>query len=112
MLLLMRMRWLALGVLVTLAACGDQSRRSAIPASVPEEFRQACGNPGSTVTTERSAVVVRHADCDLTGVTIRNGSGGATVPKRGEGVAGSGSNGTVTVQVDGVTGDVTFRASP
>lgn len=108
----MRMRWLAAGVLLTLTACGGQSSSPAIPDSVPEEFRQACGKPGSTVATERTSVTVRHADCDLTGVTIANEAGGATVPRRGEGVVGAGVAGTVTVRTDEATGDVTFQTAP
>ena len=107
----MRMRQLAVVGLLALSACGntdraqlatDESRQS----SVPEEFREACGKPGSTVTTERSAVTVKHADCDLTGVTIsRNGWGGASVPAIGEGV-GSSSGLSITRSANG---DVSFR---
>ena len=107
----MVMRQLAVICLLALPACGstdkaqlatDEARQS----SVPEEFREACGNPGSTVTTERSAVTVKHADCDLTGVTIlREGWGGALIPEVGVGV-GSSSGLSITRAANG---DVSFR---
>jgi hypothetical protein len=114
MMRLMRMWQLSLVGVLSLAACGgDGSRLAADEAkvtSVPEEFHDACGKPGSEVMTERSRVVVKHADCDLTGVIIGNRGGGATVPERGGGVAGSSSSGTVTIRMDSSTGDVTFTA--
>jgi hypothetical protein len=53
--------------------------------AVPAEFRAACGHPGRTVVVRHVPVTVRHADCDLTGVTIRYGLAGAMVPKPGDG---------------------------
>ena len=44
---------------------------------VPAEFARACGHPGSTVIVIKVPVVVRHKDCDLTGVIIRIGADGA-----------------------------------
>lgn len=108
----MRMRCLAAGFLLALAACGSQPTDFPTSGTVPDEFAEACGKPGSEVTTARSRVVVKHVDCDLTGVVINNGSGGAAVPGRGEGVSGASSSGSVTIQVDGSTGDVTFTAGP
>lgn len=82
------------------------SASGATPA-VPEEFEAACGKPGSRVVTEHLEVRIKRSDCDLTGVTIVNQGRGAMVPEPGVGV---GSSGGVTVQVDKVTGDMTFRA--
>jgi hypothetical protein len=49
-------------------------------AQVPEEFRAACGRPGSRVIVRHFPVTIPHARCDLTGVTLTYpGSGGATV---------------------------------
>ena len=59
-------------------------------AQVPEEFRPACGRPGSRVVVRHFPVTIPHALCDLTGVAIsyRN-RGGATVPQGGGGVGNS-----------------------
>jgi hypothetical protein len=47
---------------------------------VPEEFRPACGRPGSHVIVRHFPVTIPHALCDLTGVAISYpGHGGATV---------------------------------
>jgi hypothetical protein len=55
---------------LALAACGGGDVRLAADQAtadrVPAEFRAACGKPGSEVMTERSNVVVKRADCDLT----------------------------------------------
>ncbi len=60
------------------------------PGSVPAEFQDACGKPGSTVQLRSSSGTIPHAACNLTGVTLLVGEkGGAVVPKRGQGVAGS-----------------------
>lgn len=110
----MDMKYLAAGLLLAVAACGPTGAAPAATSGegVPQEFAEACGKPGSMVMTERTRVVIKHADCDLTGVVIANQGGGATVPGRGEGVAGASSSGTVTIHVDGATGDVTFTAGP
>ncbi|HEU0238152.1 MAG TPA: hypothetical protein VFR11_02580 [Micromonosporaceae bacterium] len=50
---------------------------------MPAEFRAACGHPGRTVVVQRVPVTVRHADCDLTGVTIRYGHAAVDVPTPG-----------------------------
>jgi hypothetical protein len=73
---------------------------------VPEEFRAACGKPGSEVTTERLRVVIRRVDCDLTGVTILNQGRGVVVPEPGNGV---GNSSGVDVAVD-EAGVMTFTA--
>ena len=39
-------------------------------AQVPEEFRPACGRPGSHVIVRYFPVTIPHALCDLTGVAI------------------------------------------
>jgi hypothetical protein len=49
-------------------------------AQVPEEFRPACGRPGSRVVVRHFPVTIPHTWCDLTGVAISYpGHGGATV---------------------------------
>jgi hypothetical protein len=49
-------------------------------AQVPEEFRAACGRPGSRVIVRHFPVTIPHALCDLTGVAISYPRhGGATV---------------------------------
>jgi hypothetical protein len=49
-------------------------------ARVPEEFRPACGRPGSRVIVRHFPVTIPHALCDLTGVAIAYPRhGGATV---------------------------------
>ena len=49
-------------------------------AQVPEEFRPACGGPGSRVIVRHFPVTIPHALCDLTGVAIAYPRhGGATV---------------------------------
>ena len=49
-------------------------------AQVPEEFRAACGRPGSRVIVRHFPVTIPHALCDLTGVAISYPMhGGATV---------------------------------
>lgn len=119
MLMLMRVACLLLGLVIGLAACtaddelrqvGGNGTSSTTPSAtsssgVPEEFRPACGKPGSRVETERLEVRIKHSECDLTGVTIVNQGRAAPVPERG-GFATDG----VTVEVDGASGDVTFRA--
>ena len=73
---------------------------------VPEEFRAACGRPGSEVSTERLRVVIRRADCDLTGVTISSQGRSVEVPEPGGGV---GNSSGVYVEVD-EAGVMTFTA--
>ncbi len=96
----------------TLRQAGPDRTPAASPSpsfstDVPEEFRPACGRPGSEVVTDRLEVRIRHSDCDLTGVTIVNQERGATVPEPGTGVTNSSG---VTIEVDEQTRDVTFRA--
>jgi len=102
------MVWAALVVTVgTVAACGGAaSARSAVPA----EFRAACGHPGAQVTVKKVPVIVSHAECDLTGVTIsyRN-YGGATVPSGGG--TGIGTSSGFTLTIHSGTLDVTVNAT-
>jgi hypothetical protein len=58
--------------------------------AVPEEFRPACGRPGAHVIVRRFPVTIPHALCDLSGVVLSYPEhGGATVPAKAGGVAGS-----------------------
>ena len=103
------------------AGCGGSSSPSSLPAdatdatdaepdrqqAVPAEFAAACGKPGARVSAPTS-ITIRHADCDLTGVTISSpGQGGAVVPGPGRGVSNSGGlslstnpDGDVTVSLE------------
>lgn len=57
---------------------------------MPQEFVAACGRPGSEVQVREDRGVVRHAECDLTDVTLAwEGRGGPVVPLRGEAVSSS-----------------------
>lgn len=60
------------------------------PNQVPPEFRAACGHPGATVHVRHVPVAVRHAQCNLTGVSLsyRN-CGGAVVGNKPGGVTGN-----------------------
>ena len=112
-------RFAAAVALVGLAVgCGQSSNnaqlRSTAHSSVPAEFRPACGRPGSAVIVRHVPVTVRHADCDLTGVSLEYGVAAAVVPRSGEGVGADvdvarGSrepSGTLNISVDATTGDV------
>jgi hypothetical protein len=56
---------------------GETIRRDL--TAVPSEFRPACGRPGGHVTVRQVPVTVRHAMCDLSGVSLSvPGRGGAT----------------------------------
>ncbi len=87
----------------TAAASAEPDRQQA----VPDEFAAACGRPGSQVSAP-SSITIKHADCDLTGVTISSpGQGGAVVPEPGRAVSNSGGlslstnpDGDVTVSVE------------
>ena len=105
----MRMRQFAVVCLLALSACGSSTGQLATDEGerVPEEFREACGKPGSRVVTDRLEVRIKHRDCDLTGVTIENQGRALTVPEPGFGSADSTG---VTIEVDKTTRDVTFTA--
>ena len=76
-------------------------------AQVPEEFRAACGRPGSRVIVRQFPVTIPHALCDLTGVAISYPRhGGATVHATPSTIYNSGGfrltvhPGTLVVTVD------------
>jgi len=76
-------------------------------AQVPEEFRSACGRPGSHVIVRHFPVTIPHALCDLTGVAISYPRhGGATVHATPGSIGNSGGfrltvhPGTLDVTVD------------
>lgn len=112
------MRSTLVGLLVALAVasctgisggdeCGANAACGVPPDAVPEEFRDACGSPGSIVEVRSQTVTVKHADCDLTGVTLRRNGVGAVVPPAGQGVSNSGG---IAIMTESVTNDVTFTA--
>ena len=95
-----------------LAACGN-GVAGGTGASTPPELRSACGHPGAEVTLRHVPVTVPHAQCDLTGVVIRYGGIGVTVPSSGVamGVAdGPTTSPSLSASVDPKTKDVTIRA--
>lgn len=114
---LVRTLVLLLGSALALSACSasdelQQVSADATPSArddsgVPEEFRAACGKPGSKVVTERLEVRIKHSECDLTGVTIENQGRALPVPEPG---FGSGDSTGVTIEVDKTTRDVLFTA--
>jgi hypothetical protein len=96
--------WLAAAALVAVGCGGSVS--SGTP--VPPEFRSACGHPGAHVAVRHVPVTIRHADCDLTGVSLSyKNYGGATVPAASGGI---GSSGGLTVTVHPGSRDVSVNA--
>ena len=86
-----------------IAGCGSSAPSPR--ATIPPEFRAACGHPGASVTVRKVPVTVPHADCDLTGVVISYpGYGGATVR---DGSGGIGTSSGFTLEVHPGTLDVT-----
>jgi hypothetical protein len=83
-------------------------------AQVPEEFRAACGRPGSRVIVRHFPVTIPHALCDLTGVHLSSpGGGGATVSAAPSAVyGGSYLGGSFRLIVHAGTLDVTVDAQP
>jgi hypothetical protein len=83
-------------------------------ARVPEEFRAACGRPGSRVIVRHFPVTIPHALCDLTGVALSYpGSGGATVSATPSVVfSGSYTGGSFTLTVHPGPLDVTVEVRP
>jgi hypothetical protein len=67
-----------------LVACSSPGAAKPDLSKVPQEFRAACGHPGAQVTVKTVPVTVRHADCDLTGVTIYHDAAYARVPEPGK----------------------------
>ncbi len=81
--------------------------------AVPEEFRAACGRPGTPVIVRHFPVTIPHALCDLTGVALSYPRhGGATVPGRPSTIYNSlGFRLTVHPDTLDVTVDVGLRPS-
>jgi hypothetical protein len=104
---------LAVGCGLGLAtACGSAYSTEKPAPPLPSAVRAVCGHPGSTVTLERLPVTIRHGDCDLTGVEVRYGMTGITVPSSGTVGAvadGISSSTTLIAEIDPTTGDVTFH---
>jgi hypothetical protein len=87
---------------------GETIRRDL--TAVPPEFRPASGRPGAHVTIRQVPVTVRHAMCDLTGVSLSvPGRGGATVPARPGSAIGNSKG--FQVRVDSRTRDVTITVT-
>lgn len=94
------------------AACSASQRNGNAAEPVPSGVRAACGHPASAASLERLPVTVRHRECDLTGVEVRYGMTGVTVPSSGMVAAnadGISSSTTLIAEVDPTTGDVTFQ---
>ncbi len=65
-----------------MGAHGEDDTGLADLSAIPEEFRAACGRPGSRVIVRHFPVTIPHALCDLTGVALSYPRhGGATVTK-------------------------------
>jgi hypothetical protein len=101
---------------------GPQSTGPPISASasrlqqdaIPESLRAACGHPGAEAELTAVPITVPKAQCDLTGVVVRYGGIGVTVPSDGGvfGVAdGISSSPELSATVDPTTGDVTLDGS-
>jgi hypothetical protein len=105
-------RRLALTVLLVpllLTGCGGAGGGQSLSPGTPPEAAAACGHPGAVVHLKKVPVVIRHTGCDLTGVILRYGDVGATVPTSGGVTAeGDGLRGgsTLTLTVDPKTKDV------
>ena len=109
-----------LGGCVALASCsspGAAGRPGKDLSKVPAEFRAGCGNPGSAVHVDDVPVTVRHADCDLTGVTIYHDAAYARVPAPGKTASMIVDTfkldpppSSIWVDVDAMTLDVTVRS--
>jgi hypothetical protein len=80
---------------------------------IPEEFRPACGRPGTHVIVQHFPVTIPHAMCDLTGVALSYPRhGGATVPREPSTIINSlGFRLTVHPDTLDVTVDVRLRPS-
>lgn len=106
-------RWVTTACLAVLLPCLPASA-APTDSSVPVELRQACGKPGSQARITRfvdKPLVVRHRDCDLSGVTLIGLMAGVQVPRLPGGAQASGRGPgyeeVVTVQVVRRTRDVT-----
>ena len=82
--------------------------------ALPESLGAACGHPGAEAVITVVPTTIPRAQCDLTGVVVRWGETGVTVPSEGEvqgdwdGISSSFEFGA---SVDPTTGDVTFNGS-
>lgn len=102
----------ALGVSWVLSGCGSSDGEALSPAP-PAEVAAACGHPGAVVELKRVPLVVPHDQCDLTGVVVRHGGVGVTVPASGSaGVNADGLKGGASLVASVATGskDVTIHA--
>ncbi len=83
-------------------------------AALPESLAAACGHPGAQAVLIAVPITVPKAQCDLTGVVVRWGETGVTVPREG-GVQGNWDGISTSFEfgahVDPTTGDVTFTGS-
>ena len=100
---------LALAAVTTITAACGSSHPARARASIPAEFRHACGHPGAKVTVTHLPVTIKHSTCDLTGVLITvPGRGGMVVPGSSGGV---GNSMGLTLTVGDRTLDVTLTAT-
>ncbi len=82
--------------------------------ALPESLGAACGHPGAQAVVTDVPITIPKAQCDLTGVVVRYGSTGVTVPSEGGvGADADGISSSVefSANVDPATGDVTFDGS-
>ena len=104
---------LAPGQLQTPAPSTEPASSSPQPV-LPESVRAACGHPGAQAVLTAVPITIPKAQCDLTGVVVRWGETGVTVPGEG-GVHGAwdgiSSSAEFGADVDPTTGDVTFSGS-
>ena len=71
-----------------------------------------CGHPGARATLPAVPITIPRHQCDLTGVVVRYGQTGVTVPGQGAvqaNVDGTSGASDLSATVDPTTGDVTFR---
>lgn len=97
--------------IVVLAGCASSSenvQRGRRRSTVPVEFRHACGHAHSRVKVRHVPVLVRHADCDLTGVLITYRNYGGAYVSDNPGTVGMSSG--LTISVARGTRDVSISA--
>lgn len=84
------------------------------PTDARAALDAACGHPGRSAEVPGVRLTVRHADCDLTGVTLTHGGFGVAVPVPGTAMTGNfdgpDGGGSFWVSTEAGTGDVTFDA--
>ena len=84
---------------------------SPVLRDVPAAFASACGHPGTQVVITAVSLTIPHAQCDLTGVVVRYGTAGVTIPATGGGGAAADGMTVSTIlsaEVDPTTRDVTI----